>query len=78
MSVVLRPDQASAMRLELAMDEVAALAGPRHFRTGIADSLHITGRALEGYREAAAGDERVNVAGAKAENHYCERHGGTP
>ena len=58
-SVVLRPDQASAMRLELAMDEVAALAGPRHFRTGIADSLHITVRALEGYREAAAGDDEV-------------------
>jgi len=58
-SVVLRPNQASAARLEQALDEAAALAGPGHFRTGNAGSLHITVRALEGYREAAAGDDEV-------------------
>jgi len=41
------------------MDEVEAIAGPRHFRTGIAGSVHVTVRALEGYREAAAGDDEV-------------------
>ncbi|NMM21886.1 MAG: hypothetical protein HHJ11_00010 [Phycicoccus sp.] len=59
MTVVLRPDQASATRLEQVMDEAETLAGPGHFRTGIASSLHITVRALEGYREAAAGDDDV-------------------
>jgi len=58
-SVVLRPDQASARRLEQVMAEAETLAGPGHFRTGIASSLHITVRALEGYREAAAGDDDV-------------------
>lgn len=52
-SVVLRPDGASAGRLQQVMAEVELVAGPGHFRTGIAGSLHITVRALEGYRASA-------------------------
>jgi hypothetical protein len=58
-SVVLRPDLRSAGRLELVMTEVERLAGPGHFRTGIAGSVHFTVRALELYREAAG--ERDDV-----------------
>lgn len=50
-SVVLRPDQASAERLEETMAAVEQLAGARHFRTGIAGSVHFTVRVLERYRE---------------------------
>ena len=57
--VVLRPDQASAERLEKVMVGVEVLAGPGHFRTGLAGSVHFTVRALEGYREVAAGDDDV-------------------
>jgi hypothetical protein len=57
LSVVLRPDQASAEKLEQAMAEVETRAGPGHFRTGIAGSVHFTVRALEGYREAVAADD---------------------
>lgn len=58
-SVVLPADQASATRLEREMAEVEVLAGPGHFRTGIAGSMHVTVRALEGYRHAAAQDDEV-------------------
>jgi len=57
--VVLRPDDASAERLEQVMTQAEALAGPGHFRTGSAGSLHITVRALEGYRDAAGEDDEV-------------------
>ena len=66
-SVVLRPDHASAERLEQAMTEVVeGLAGPRHFRTGIADSVHFTVRVLEGYREAAGRKDQVVQRYARA------------
>jgi len=58
-SVVLPADQASATRLQREMAEVEVLAGPGHFRTGIARSMHVTVRALEGYRHAAAQDDEV-------------------
>ena len=57
--VVLRPDQASAERLEQLMTEVDALAGPGHFRTGIAGSVHFTVRALEEYREVVREDDEA-------------------
>jgi len=50
-SVVLRPDRAAAERLEQAMTEVEEYAGSGHFRTGVADSVHFTVRALELFRE---------------------------
>jgi hypothetical protein len=50
-SVVLRPDHAAAQRLEQVMTEVEAYAGPGHFRTGVASSVHFTVRACELYRE---------------------------
>jgi hypothetical protein len=59
-SVVLRPDDAAAERLERAMAEVEAYAGSGHFRTGIAGSAHFTVRVLERYRETVGeGDEMV-------------------
>lgn len=57
LSIVLRPDRTSAEKLEQAMAEVETRAGPGHFRTGIAGSVHFTVRALEGYREAVAKDD---------------------
>jgi hypothetical protein len=51
-SVVLRPDQVVARGLEQAMVEAEVYAGPGHFRTGAADSVHFTVRALELYRES--------------------------
>jgi hypothetical protein len=52
-SIVLRPDHPSATRLETLMTEVESYAGPGHFRTGIAGSVHFTVRVLERYRETA-------------------------
>ena len=65
-SVVLRPDQALAERLGQAMTEVEGLAGPRHFRTGIAGSVHFTVRVLEGYREAVGQDDEAVQRYARA------------
>jgi hypothetical protein len=56
-SVVLRPDQVAARRLEQTMTEAEMYAGPGHFRTGAADSVHFTVRALELYRESV--DDRA-------------------
>lgn len=50
-SVVLRPDPVAARRLELTMNQAEAYAGPGHFRTGTADAVHFTVRAIELYRE---------------------------
>lgn len=66
MSAVLRPDHASAMKLQQAMAEVELLAGPKHFRTGIADSVHFTVRALELYREAAGEEDEAVQRFARA------------
>jgi hypothetical protein len=58
-SVVLRPDHASAERLEQAMAEVEAYAGSGHFRTGIAGSVHFTVRVLECYRESVGEQDKA-------------------
>lgn len=50
-SVVLRPSNLVAVRLQQVMSEVEIYAGPRHFRTGSAGSVHFTVRVLERYRE---------------------------
>jgi len=52
-SIVLRPDHPSATGLDTLMTEVEVYAGPGHFRTGIAGSVHFTVRVLERYRTAA-------------------------
>jgi hypothetical protein len=64
--VVLRPDHASAKRPERAMTEVEKLAGPGHFRTGIADSVHFTVRVLERYRDAVGEDDEAAQRYARA------------
>ena len=51
MSVVLRPPRVIAERLQQVMSEVEVYAGPDHFRTGVAGSVHFTVRVLERYRE---------------------------
>jgi len=56
-AVVLRPDQMVARRLEQSMVDAEVYAGPGHFRTGAADSVHFTVRALELYRESV--DDRA-------------------
>ena len=58
-SVVLRPDQASAERLEETMAAVEQLAGARHFRTGIVGSVHFTVRVLERYREEVGAQDEA-------------------
>jgi len=65
-SVVLRPDPASAVNLERAMAEVEGLVGVGHFRTGTAGSVHFTVRVLEAYRDAAGKEDEVVQRYARA------------
>jgi hypothetical protein len=65
-SVVLRPDHASAERLEHQMTQVEKLAGPGHFRTGITGSVHLTVRVIERYREAVGEDDEAVQRYARA------------
>lgn len=48
------------------MAEVEGLAGTRHFRTGIAGSVHFTVRVLEGYRELVGEHDEVIQRYARA------------
>ena len=57
--VILRPDQASAARLEAVMVEAEVYAGPGHFRTGVSGSVHFTVRALEGYRDVVVDQDEA-------------------
>jgi len=65
-SVVLRPDDASAERLEQVMTQAETLAGPGHFRTGIAGSVHFTVRVLERYREEVGDQDEAVQRYARA------------
>jgi hypothetical protein len=71
-SVVLRPDGMSAARLERAMVEVEGLAGPGHFRTGLAGSVHFTVRVLESYKKAGDEDEEATQRYAEAMSNAAE------
>ena len=64
LSVVLHPDKACSERLEQVMTQVEKLAGPGHFRTGIAGSVHFTVWVLEQYRETVG--EQDEAAGRYA------------
>lgn len=57
LSVLVRPDDPTAARLAVATEEVAALAGPGHWRTGSRGSSHLTVRDLEPYREPVRDDD---------------------
>ncbi|MFB8267050.1 2'-5' RNA ligase family protein [Streptomyces sp. NPDC055955] len=60
MSVVLRPDAATARRIEDVTRNAMAVAGAGHWPTGKADSSHFTLRALENHRVSVPdGDARV-------------------
>ena len=61
MTVVLRPDRATARRIEDLTREAMEVAGPAHWPTGYADSSHFTVRALERHRVDVAEDD-ANVA----------------
>jgi len=63
-SVVLRPDPLSAWRLERRMTQAEAYAGAGHFRTGTADSVHFTVRALERFRQTVDDEAVRRYAGA--------------
>jgi hypothetical protein len=65
-SVVLRPDHASAVKLERTMAEVEGLVGPGHFLTGMAGSAHFTVRVLEAYRESAGEEDEAVQRYARA------------
>ncbi|MFB6677547.1 hypothetical protein ACFCWG_35095 [Streptomyces sp. NPDC056390] len=61
MSVVLRPDAATARRIEDVTRGAMAVAGGEHWPTGKADSSHFTLRALENHRASVPdGDARVS------------------
>jgi hypothetical protein len=63
-SVVLRPDPVMAELLERTMIQAEAYAGAGHFRTGTADSVHFTVRALERYRQTVDEQAVGRYAGA--------------
>ena len=56
---VCRPRAEAARRMDDEMRALLPYAGSDHFRTGRADSVHLTVRALEPYREGAHPDESV-------------------
>lgn len=60
-SVVGIPDEAAREVLAGVMREALALAGPGHFETGRSDASHLTVRALEPYREAAAAEDPISA-----------------
>ena len=60
-SVVGIPDEPAREVLAGVMREALAFAGPGHFETGRADASHLTVRALEPYREAAAPEDPVTA-----------------
>ncbi|MFE7012780.1 hypothetical protein ACFVAQ_20160 [Streptomyces sp. NPDC057651] len=61
MSVVMRPDAATARRIGEITREAMTVAGEEHWPTGTADSSHFTLRALEEHRESVPdGDARVS------------------
>jgi hypothetical protein len=60
LSVVLRPDPATAARLAAVAAGAHALAGPQHWRTGSEATSHVTVLPLEPYRhDVPAGDPHV-------------------
>lgn len=63
-TIVCRPEPVVARRPDDEMQALLRHAGPSHFRTGRADSVHLTVRALEPYRGGANPDERVVATGA--------------
>jgi hypothetical protein len=60
-SIVAIPDEGTRAVLAGVMDEALVHAGPGHFETGERDTSHVTVRALEPYREAAAPDDFVTA-----------------
>lgn len=58
-SVVGIPDEHARAVLAGVMEEAQVHAGPGHFETGRLDASHVTVRALEPYREAAAATDAI-------------------
>lgn len=60
-SVVGIPDEPAREVLAGVMREALTIAGPGHFETGRMDASHLTVRALEPYREAAAAEDPLTA-----------------
>lgn len=60
-SVVGIPDEPAREVLAGVMREALTFAGPGHFETGRMDASHLTVRALEPYREAAAAEDPLTA-----------------
>ncbi len=58
-TIIARPPVAARSVLQGLMREALEFTGPGHFVTGRADSVHVTIRALEPYREAASPTDPV-------------------
>jgi hypothetical protein len=56
-SLVLRPDEATAQRLATIAAALAAVAGPGHWQTGGLGSAHLTVRVLEPFRDPVPLDD---------------------
>lgn len=77
-SVLIFPDAALGERLDRLAGELAVLAGPGHFRTGTADSAHLTVRALERYRADVGADDAAVLRYARAVRAAAARVGPFP
>ncbi len=71
-TVVCVPPSGVRRRLEELMREAVRVAGPGHFLTGRTDTSHLTVRALEPYRDAAAPDDPITGEWVAALRRACD------
>jgi hypothetical protein len=74
-SLVLRPDDATAQRLATVAAQVAAVAGPGHWQTGGLGSAHLTVRVLEPYRDPVPLDDPLVRRYGAALSRVAQRSG---
>lgn len=72
-SILLRPPEPVRGQLAGLAGEAARPAGVDHFLTGVGDSVHLTVRALEPYREAARETDHVTRQWTQALRRACAR-----
>jgi len=72
-SLVLRPDDAAAQRLDALASQVAQVAGPGHWPTGRIGSAHLTVRVLEPYRDPVPLDDPLVCRYAAAARRIADR-----
>lgn len=74
-SVVFLPAQADAQRLSAVAEVLLAVAGPIHWPTGSAETVHFTVRALEPFRADIPADDPLMRRGAAALERAASRSG---